>query len=455
MVDNQIESKQHLSASTNHGTSTKNPGPPANVSSKSIIQDKIMIKEPSAWGKTSTKATQGQGKNFKINHQPRAVAKNVVIATVDKATTNMVPIVNRKINSMDESSAAIRKRIICDRLITSKKEVKTVAIDDPPIIVRKRVSTYDPPMVVRKPALNCDPPVVIRKRLSTYEPLVTMKTLSKNDRSNNKTIMKRGTTLAMTKKTAKSPTVFHKNRLTIIQKSFNQENSPVVSMKNQDEPSGVSQNEYKVIEAQKLTKMQKAIKDFAEKVSIGGIRETYQAESRAEKAMWYLTLITASCGMIISSYNLVEAFTNQRTTFNDMAMVNGEAPFPNITFCVPEAVDKQKGRPTVVVTKKTKDFIKRNLMHQEAVVDIFLEYMTINLVKPRYNDTMTYALKLIGDATFRKYPGGFLEYSKSLFPSCDEILSNCYFDNKPFNCCQVSRLITFNNAICYQLQVSI
>lgn len=203
-----------------------------------------------------------------------------------------------------------------------------------------------------------------------------------------------------------------------------------------------------------MTKLQKAISEFAHKVSIGGLLETYQAKIRAEKLMWYVALICACFGVVYSSYNIAKKFIYQPAIYMDTEVSGGQAPFPDISICAPEAIDKALARGKLIISEKVKQSIKKHGFDVETIASLTMEFSTMKVIKPKYNDTTHFLIHKIAADSLNSFSGGFPEYVQSVYLPCEAILLNCSFDGEPFDCCNVSHLVPADDYLCYYIAVS-
>lgn len=203
-----------------------------------------------------------------------------------------------------------------------------------------------------------------------------------------------------------------------------------------------------------MSKLEKAILEFFEKVSIAGLRDTYLAMFLPEKIMWYTAFIIVSIAMVYSSYGIASRWLNQSAGYDDVEITNERFPFPNISICAPEAIEKEKPQQKVVVPEKVKEFMKNHSLNEKAIIDAIVELSTVNTDKQyAVNASMRYAIGKTMTATYDAMNGGYPEYLKLLYPSCEATLSDCYFNGRPFNCCSVSTFVPFDNAVCYHVVV--
>lgn len=201
------------------------------------------------------------------------------------------------------------------------------------------------------------------------------------------------------------------------------------------------------------SKTQKAMELFSERVSITGLEQAYKATIRIEKLMWLVSYILCCIGIGFTVHGLVLKYTNETVVYDDFPIFNQRAPFPNVTICGPEANNRTKLRDMLVITEDTMIAIKKKNLSLDGILNLTLDTWHTNFKYLAIKQNVSYriAFQIIDDTA----PGNLTATLAETIPPCEKVLSNCTYDGIPFDCCQSSHWIFFDELVCYQISVSL
>jgi hypothetical protein len=207
-------------------------------------------------------------------------------------------------------------------------------------------------------------------------------------------------------------------------------------------------------EEKEKDKLGKAVQLFAERVTIAGVYDLYRAKYRSEKAMWILALIFVCFAIIFTSRNLVLQHLHQSKVYNYYPMANRVPPFPSVSVCGPQSIDKKKFRQLLIIPNKTRELVEKNKRDLNAIIDFTLDFWSYDRLPVDITDSiLAKATNQIMAATVKEIPWGITGFYLSVYPKCEQSLSGCSFYGKKFDCCSVAKLSFTEDSICYYFDV--
>jgi len=223
--------------------------------------------------------------------------------------------------------------------------------------------------------------------------------------------------------------------------------APTVTARRQDELDQGDEAEVK-----EKNKFSKAIELFSERVTLAGLEDFYKLKFAAEKCMWSAAFVLACIGIVITSYNIFADFATAKPIYDNSPVFGEQAPFPNVTICLPEALNRTTLRRQLLIPYKVKEVMKRKNISLEAVINATLDIWHWNMKYVSYDDELlTKAAFRVIEATAQDH---FFNTLFTTAPKCEDVLSDCYFEGSPFECCQAARFLAFDGHICFHISVS-
>lgn len=199
--------------------------------------------------------------------------------------------------------------------------------------------------------------------------------------------------------------------------------------------------------------IQKAILMFTEHVAVAGLEQAYKEKLLAEKIMWCIAYLLALAGIAVTCYGIAYTYMTKFVFYDDLQKFGEQAPFPNVTICIPEALDKKKLRRMLVITNQTRRTIGRRKLNMGAVINQTLDIWHYNFeyINTTKGPNAQLAFRIIDDTA----PGNLAGKLEEVLPSCKQVLSDCYFDGVRFDCCQGVKPVAMVGPVCYEISVSL
>jgi hypothetical protein len=198
-------------------------------------------------------------------------------------------------------------------------------------------------------------------------------------------------------------------------------------------------------------------KEFAEKVTIAGLPEAYGAQFKPDKIMFRAALILAFICIIYESIAIAKQYKNGDLVMTDIENLTLEAPFPNISVCFPFFFNR-----TVMdswfsskVTLKIKNGMKRHNYTKNDIVKFLEDGISRNLKTEDLGDSLSRLSFAVYDAVTEDAQNlGLNPVLMMVDPGCSNILTNCFYRDREFDCCQNAQFFTFWISSCFQISVS-
>lgn len=206
----------------------------------------------------------------------------------------------------------------------------------------------------------------------------------------------------------------------------------------------------------KASPRNKAVKSFAENVSITGLREACTESVKSIRYMFIIALIAALSMIVYQSIMIEQQYQKQETVFSDSETLNRHAPFPNVTICLPVSVDQNGFRREMVISSKADYLMKKHNITDNDVSDFLNGVLDHESKSGDLNSVLFRVTKEIADATQQSLLKRNESFSKFIFLPCTKyLLSNCAFGGVSFDCCDATRTVALMTSSCLQISVSI
>lgn len=206
---------------------------------------------------------------------------------------------------------------------------------------------------------------------------------------------------------------------------------------------------------EELDPLKRSLRTFSERVTMAGVHDIHRAKSKVEKWTFIIAIFLGWAGAMTILAKIAGHVIHPKTVYDKYPMHGYQPPFPNVTICSPISMNQSVFRQLLVIPNRTMNFIQRKNLDLEEIIDFTFHFWRYDQYPHTIkNKLVAHASLQIMDATVVQFDHGYADFLLATYPSCNEILSNCHFGNKQFNCCQAAQFMFTSDRICYQINVS-
>lgn len=201
--------------------------------------------------------------------------------------------------------------------------------------------------------------------------------------------------------------------------------------------------------------LRKSKSDFANCVSISGIKEALEEPIIWIRRIYQLVLLFL---LACTLYYIRQMFLqwSERRYADQVQIVSDRSwlPASNVTVCAQIYINETFVKNEVQVPEKLAELVQKESGYdREEFLHWFASYLSHSTRVGSYNESLVKRFRTLYEAN----PGmhDFSAFMEQASPSCSDMLTNCKFEGRPFDCCQ--RTMAYQAGygdVCFQTAVS-
>lgn len=199
---------------------------------------------------------------------------------------------------------------------------------------------------------------------------------------------------------------------------------------------------------------------FVQGVSVAGLLEFYYAYNIVARLLWGFILVAAFWSVVYHSIVLIGLYKTQQISYDFLQTDAKVIPFPKVTACAPTGINRSWTTENLhLPDKKQRLFDQMDPASKEDFIDALtallgrgFDYILEKGLTVNSRDYNTF--HRIISHMHQHLPGGIERvYFTGAVPSCEQTVSGCQIDGRPFDCCENASVQVDHVGPCYDLQV--
>lgn len=200
--------------------------------------------------------------------------------------------------------------------------------------------------------------------------------------------------------------------------------------------------------------IEKARNEIANKITVAGVKEALEEKIFLILIMFRIALLAFLGIMIYQVYGIVRVWALHHYIDDVEDITNEETiAMPNVTVCAEIYINETYVQKNISIPDKVLERYRNetgknasDLLHQLAF------FLARTSRRRTFNQTTKRYFWKLFEANPQLYD--YATYLRSALPACENMLFNCTFDGKPFDCCKNAWQMVDDGGVCYQLGVS-
>lgn len=198
----------------------------------------------------------------------------------------------------------------------------------------------------------------------------------------------------------------------------------------------------------------KALDEFAEKVTIEGLKEAFEEHILWIRHIFKIALLVSCSFVFYLTYrDVILVALNRPITTGIRDVVDLEnLPMPNIMVCIEYCANGTFIKETVSIPDDLMKTIQNRIgLNKTKFIDEYARYLAVGCRSREFKSSKTRLFRML--YAFDAGKKDFTAQIRLALPSCKKMFKRCKFNHITFDCCKNALNLIMGDGLCYQLGV--